>query len=297
MRRSAARAAALARCARRTIAVATELARGALRKMKTRLETPVAYEMVLGESQVPLNGLLGQALQLEFLGAINCIHCDRLTKKSFNQGYCYPCFRRLAQCDSCIMSPEKCHFHLGTCREPEWGEANCMIDHFVYLANTSGLKVGITRHSQVPTRWMDQGATQALPIFRVASRLQSGLVETAFKAHIADKTNWQAMLKGPSEPADLEAERQRLMAACVDGIAGLQQQHGLQALMVLEQQTVTAIEYPVLEYPRKVTSFNFDKDPLVAGTLLGIKGQYLILDTGVINLRKFGGYQVALTQH
>ena len=276
--------------------MATERARGALRKMKTRLETPVAYEMVLGESRVPLNELLGQSLQLQFLGTINCVHCDRLTQKSFNQGYCYPCFRRLAQCDSCIMSPEKCHYHLGTCREPAWGEANCMIDHFVYLANTSGLKVGITRHSQVPTRWMDQGATQALPIFRVASRLQSGLVETAFKAHIADKTNWQAMLKGPSEPADLEAERQRLMTACADAIEALQQQHGLQAVSILEQQPVIEIDYPVLEYPRKVSSFNLDKDPLVTGTLLGIKGQYLMLDTGVINLRKFGGYQVALTQ-
>ncbi len=274
-----------------------ELARGALRKMKTRLQAPVSYEMVLGEARVPLNALLGQALQLEFLGAINCIHCDRLTSKSFNQGYCYPCFRRLAQCDSCILSPEKCHYHLGTCREPEWGEANCMIDHFVYLANTSGLKVGITRHSQVPTRWMDQGATQALPIFRVSSRLQSGLVETVFKSHIADKTNWQAMLKGPSAPVDLESERQRLMAVCAAEIAALQCEHGLQALAELEQQAVVGIEYPVLEYPRKVTSFNFDKNPLVSGTLLGIKGQYLILDTGVINLRKFGGYQVALSQH
>lgn len=295
MRRPA--AAALARYARRSIVMATELARGALRKMKTRLDAPVAYEMVLGENRVPLNGLLGQSLQLEFLGEINCIHCDRRTSKSFNQGYCYPCFRRLAQCDSCIMSPEKCHFHLGTCREPEWGEANCMIDHFVYLANTSGLKVGITRHSQVPTRWMDQGATQALPIFRVASRYQSGLVETVFKSHIADKTNWQAMLKGPSEPADLESARQRLMASCAEEIAALQQHHGLQALAVLEQQTVTTIDYPVLEYPRKVSSFNFDKDARVAGTLQGIKGQYLILDTGVINLRKFGGYQVALSQY
>lgn len=277
--------------------MATELARGALRKMQTRLDTPVSYAMVVGESLVPLNGLLGQSLQLEFLGAINCIHCDRRTSKSFNQGYCYPCFRRLAQCDSCIMSPEKCHYHLGTCREPAWGEANCMIDHFVYISNTSGLKVGITRNSQVPTRWMDQGATQAMPILRVASRFQSGLVETVFKPHIADKTNWQAMLKGPSEHRDLEAERQRLMILCADQIAALQQQHGLQALVVLEQQTVTGIEYPVLEYPRKVTSFNFDKNALVAGTLLGIKGQYLILDTGVINLRKFGGYQVALSQH
>jgi hypothetical protein len=273
-----------------------ELARGALRKMGTELDQPVSYTLVLGESRLPLNGLLGKSLTLEYLGDIHCIHCDRLTSKSFNQGYCYPCFRRLAQCDSCIMSPEKCHYDQGTCREPEWGLANCMIDHIVYLANTSGLKVGITRHSQVPTRWMDQGATQALPIFRVASRFQSGLVESLFKGHVADKTNWQAMLKGPADPADLASERQRLMAACAPGIAELQAAHGLQAIAPLEAQE-TLIDYPVLAYPGKVSSFNFDKTPRVSGTLQGIKGQYLLFDTGVINLRKFGGYQVALTEH
>jgi hypothetical protein len=275
--------------------VGRELARGGLRKMHTGLAETVAYQMVLGDHRVALNAHLGQALELRFLGTINCIHCERVTSKSFNQGYCYPCFRRLAQCDNCIVSPEKCHFHLGSCREPEWGETHCMIDHVVYLANTSGLKVGITRHSQVPTRWMDQGATQARPIFRVSSRLQSGLVETLFKTHIADKTNWQAMLKGPSPAADLEAERQRLMAECATDIAALQARFGLQAISVLEAQPETTINYPVLEYPARVKSFNFDKTPVVAGTLLGIKGQYLIFDTGVINLRKYGGYQAALS--
>jgi Protein of unknown function (DUF2797) len=276
--------------------LAQQLAEGALRKMHTALAEPVQYQMVLGEHREPLNGLLGQALQLDYQGQINCIHCDRKTSKSFNQGYCYPCFKRLAQCDSCIVSPEKCHFHLGTCREPDWGETHCMIDHFVYLANTSGLKVGITRHSQIPTRWMDQGATQAQPIFRVSSRFQSGLVETLFKAHIADKTNWQAMLKGPSEAVDLEAERQRLVAECAPDIARLQDSHGLQAISVLEGQAETRIDYPVLAYPSKVKSFNLDKTPRIDGTLMGIKGQYLIFDTGVINLRKFGGYQVALSR-
>jgi len=122
----------------------------------------VSYSLRLSEQEIPLNQFLGRQLQLQFQGVINCIHCNRKTNKSFNQGYCYPCFMRLAQCDSCIVSPEKCHFAAGTCREPEWGEQNCMIDHIVYLANTSGIKVGITRTSQVPTRWMDQGATQAL---------------------------------------------------------------------------------------------------------------------------------------
>jgi hypothetical protein len=275
--------------------VAEVLAAGAVRKMKTELAEPVQYSMVLGPQQVPLNQYLGRSLWLEYQGEIHCIHCDRKTSKSFNQGYCYPCFRRLAQCDSCIMSPEKCHYEAGTCREPEWGEQNCMIDHFVYLANTSGLKVGITRGSQVPTRWMDQGATQAQPIYRVSTRLQSGLVETVFKDHIADRTQWQAMLKGDAEPRDLDQAREQLVAACAQEIGALQQQFGLQAITELEAHPLTTISYPVLEYPTKVKSFNLDKTPRVGGTLLGIKGQYLIFDTGVINMRKYGGYQLSLS--
>ncbi|MCB1841694.1 MAG: DUF2797 domain-containing protein, partial [Halioglobus sp.] len=236
----------------------------------------------------------GRSLRLVYAGEIHCIHCGRKTSKSFNQGYCYPCFKRLAQCDTCIMKPELCHFHLGTCREPEWGATHCMIEHVVYLANTSGIKVGITRGSQVPTRWMDQGATQARPIFRVDSRLHSGLVETLFSRHIADKTNWRTMLKGDAEPCDLESVRRQLMAECAEELAALQQTHGLQAISELVDAPEVSIRYPVLEYPKKVASFNLDKDPLVEGTLIGIKGQYLMFDTGVINMRKYGGYQLSL---
>ena len=271
-----------------------EIATGGVRKMRTALESPVQYRMILGDQEVPLNDRLGSRLKLVYQGLIHCIHCGRKTNKSFNQGYCYPCFRRLAQCDSCIVSPEKCHYHLGTCREPEWGEANCMIDHFVYLANTSGLKVGITRGTQVPTRWMDQGAVQAQPAFRVSSRLQSGLVETVFARHIADKTNWQAMLKGHPDPIDLEQSRQQLSDECRADIDALREEHGLQAITELVGENETRITYPVLEYPAKVKSFNLDKNPVVEGTLMGIKGQYLIFDTGVINMRKYGGYELAL---
>ena len=268
------------------------LAAGKLRKMKTELAEQVQYHLPLGETELPMNGLLGQQLRLSYTGQINCIACDRKTNKSFSQGYCYPCFKRLAQCDSCIVSPEKCHYAAGTCREPEWGETHCMIEHIVYLANTSGLKVGITRHSQVPTRWMDQGATQAQPIFSVSSRLQSGLVETLFKDHVADKTSWQAMLKGDAEPQDLEAQRQRLMSECAAAVSQLQEEHGLQAITELAGAETTEIRYPVLEHPHKVKSFNLDKSPDIEGTLMGIKGQYLIFDTGVINMRKYGGYHL-----
>ena len=271
------------------------LATGAVRKMKTALADPVSYTLILSEQEIPLNQYLGRQLQLQFNGVINCIHCNRKTNKSFNQGYCYPCFTRLAQCDSCIVSPEKCHFAAGTCREPEWGEQHCMIDHIVYLANTSGIKVGITRTSQVPTRSMDQGATQARPIFRVASRLHSGLVEATFKAHIADKTNWQAMLKADAKPVDFEDVRRRLMDDCSAELDALMQAHGIQAITELVDEPDIHIRYPVLEYPRKVTSLNPDKTPSLGGTLLGIKGQYLLFDTGVINMRKYGGYQLSLT--
>lgn len=271
------------------------IAAGAVRKMQTQLEDPVSYTMLLGDNEIPLNRYLGQALQLEYSGVINCIHCGRKTNKSFNQGYCYPCFKRLAQCDSCIVSPEKCHYAEGTCREPEWGEEHCMIDHYVYLANTSGIKVGITRGTQIPTRWMDQGATQALPIYRVSTRLYSGLVETVFKAHIADKTNWRAMLKGDGDACDLEEVRQRLATDCAAELDELIQAHGVSAITELADEPETRISYPVLEYPVKVTSFNLDKTPTAGGTLMGIKGQYLLFDTGVINMRKYGGYHLSLT--
>lgn len=276
--------------------MADVLAAGAVRKMKTELGEKVSYRLPLGDSELPMNPLLGKTLQLQHQGLINCIACDRKTNKSFSQGYCYPCFKRLAQCDSCIMSPEKCHFAQGTCREPEWGETHCMIDHIVYLANTSGLKVGITRHSQVPTRWMDQGATQAQPIFRVDTRLHSGIVETLFKNHVADKTSWQAMLKGDAAPLDLEAERQRLVDECRSGLEQVREQYGLQSVTELVAAEETRISYPVMEHPAKVKSFNLDKTPTIEGTLMGIKGQYLIFDTGVINMRKYGGYQLAVAE-
>lgn len=271
------------------------VAAGAVRKMKTQLADIVRYTMLLGDQEVPVNDLLGQQLQLDFNGLINCIHCDRKINKSFNQGYCYPCFKRLAQCDSCIVSPEKCHYAAGTCREPQWGEQHCLVDHVVYLANTSGVKVGITRGSQVPTRWMDQGATQARPIFRVSTRLYSGLVETLFKSHIADKTNWQAMLKGDAEPCDFEQTRQHLMRECADELDALGQEFGIEAITELASEPDTHIKYPVLQHPTKVSSFNLDKTPSVGGTLMGIKGQYLIFDSGVINMRKYGGYHVSLS--
>ncbi|KTC22851.1 MULTISPECIES: DUF2797 domain-containing protein [Pseudomonas] len=274
-----------------------ELGRGSISKMTARLEQPVVqYAFRLGDVEVPVNPLLGKTVRLEYLGAIHCTHCGRKTKTSFSQGYCYPCMTRLAQCDTCIMSPERCHYEHGTCRDPAWGEQFCMTDHVVYLANSSGIKVGITRATQLPTRWLDQGASQALPIVRVATRQQSGLVEDLFRSQVADRTNWRALLKGNAEAVDLVAVREQLFDSCSEGFKGLQDRFGLQAIQPLTDVEPIEIRYPVEAYPSKIVSFNLDKNPVAEGTLLGIKGQYLIFDTGVINIRKYTAYQLAVHQ-
>lgn len=271
-----------------------ELARGSLSKMAARLEAPVQYAFRLGDEEVPVNPLIGKYLRLEYLGAIHCSHCGRKTKTSFSQGYCYPCMQKLAQCDICIMSPERCHYDAGTCREPGWGEQFCMTDHVVYLANSSGVKVGITRATQIPTRWLDQGASQALPILRVATRQQSGFVEDLLRSQVADKTNWRALLKGDAAPVDLPAIRDQLFDSCAAGLRELQQRFGIQAIQPLADQQPLEIRYPIAAYPAKLSTFNLDKNPVAEGTLLGIKGQYLLFDSGVINIRKYTAYQLAV---
>lgn len=269
---------------------------GHLKKMRVALaDGLVQYGLPLDDECMPLNDLLGKNLRIQYSGTIHCIHCGRRSNKSFSQGYCYPCFTKLAQCDTCIVSPEKCHYFEGTCREPEWGEQHCMVDHIVYLANSSGVKVGITRESQLPTRWIDQGALQALPIMRVKTRQQSGLVEDVLRQYVADKTNWRTMLKGEIVPADLPAIRDALFDRTETQLTALENRFGVQALQRLDDVAPMNIDYPVLEYPTKVTSFNLNKVPSLEGTLLGIKGQYLIFDSGVINIRKYTAYHVEVT--
>ncbi|SME95778.1 DUF2797 domain-containing protein [Pseudobacteriovorax antillogorgiicola] len=259
-----------------------------LQKLKTEFRDgqEILYFMANESSFINLNEFLDQSLSLEFTGQINCIHCDRTTKKSFGQGFCFPCFRSLARCDMCLVRPETCHFQQGTCREPEWGIENCMQAHTVYLANSSGLKVGITRGENPLGRWMDQGAVAAIPLATVNRRIDAGRVEVALKQIVSDKTNWRKMLKGDVDEVDLCQEREKMRQYMPDDVT-----------YQWSKAPAVNIRYPIVEHPKKVTSFNFDKNPLVEGTLKGIKGQYLIFDTGVINIRKFAGYRISFRQN
>jgi hypothetical protein len=264
---------------------------GALHKMRVKLNSPVEYQLQLQHEPVAVHELVGKTLKLHWLNEIHCIHCGRLTNKSFNQGYCYPCFRSLAQCDICIVSPEKCHYDQGTCREPGWAQQHCMQDHIIYLSNTSGVKVGITRQSQIPTRWIDQGAVQALAILKVSKRYHAGLVEDAFKAYLNDKTNWRNMLKHQYSAEDLYQVFQQTWPQVK---ARLDQSLLDDVQLIAQADAQIEIDYPALRYAEKVNSYNLDKNPLITDTLMAIKGQYLIFENGVINIRKYAGYEVSL---
>lgn len=254
--------------------------------MKVTHHTPVKYELELNQALIEFSSLVGKEIAITYTGKIFCIHCGKSTKKSYSQGYCFPCTLKLAECDLCIMRPETCHFDKGTCREPAWGEKNCFSPHVVYLANSSGLKVGITRRSQIPIRWIDQGATAALAILEVKNRLMSGQIEVLFKKLISDKTDWRKMLKGVPEEINFVESKERLLGELKSELDKFEYS--------LLEGPVMRFEYPIEKYPEKVNSISLDKFQQVKGRLMGIKGQYLIFESGVINVRSHSGYEVTV---
>ena len=273
---------------------------GHVRKMHIEPGTEAIYSLVLdNQTHIPLNPLLGHQLECTFSGKISCVYCKRSIKKSFNQGYCFVCFKKLARCDQCIIKPEQCHYHLGTCREPEWGDAVCMQKHIVYLAYTSGVKVGITRKKNTPTRWLDQGANLALPLYEVNTRLQSGLLEQTLKQYIADKTHWRTMLSQDEHTFDLKAfwdSTYPSVAKCLQTLID-DNPHFQHATPkpIAQHSSVLNFHYPRIAPLGKIQSINVDKTPHFPGTLIGMKGQYLLFDCGVINLRKYTGYHISIT--
>lgn len=262
---------------------------GPLKKLAAKFQDPIAYSLVLGEHKVELNSVLGMRFEMEYLAEIFCIQCQRKTNKSFQQGHCYPCYQKLLDCNLCIIHPERCKHPHEPCPDT-WEHAHCTQEHIVYIAYASGLKVGITRHTQVPTRWIDQGAVHALPLFKVNNRQQSGLIEVALKKYMADKTNWRKMLQQQNENIDMQAAKEELLKNANDDLKEVFDKFDVE---ILDQQQVS-LSYPILDLPKKLTAISLDKENKISGKLVGIKGQYLLFEDKVINIRKHGGYHVAV---
>lgn len=259
---------------------------GPIDKMITDYSQPVKYVLPLGDNCVDMNLLIGKTITLSWQNEIRCLHCGKKTKKSFAQGYCYPCFISAPETEDCVLRPELCLAHEGVARDMEWATEHCLQDHFVYLALSSSVKVGVTRKTQIPTRWIDQGAWKALKLAKTPNRFLAGTIEVELKKHLTDKTNWREMLTNKNAiDVSLETEKERIARLFPDNL----KQYLLQESEILE------IDYPVLQYPQKVNSLDLEKTNTITGQLTGIKGQYLMFDyKDVLNVRKFGGYVIKL---
>lgn len=263
-----------------------EKIKGTLDKMKTKDCSPIEYSIPTGKELIFANELIGRKIHIHYTGKIYCKACGTETKKSFGQGYCYPCFISVPQTAPCILHPEKCEAHKGIWRDKAYAEEHCLKPHYVYLALTAGIKVGVTRETQIPTRWIDQGAVKAVKLAKTPNRHTAGLIEVALKTYFSDKTSWQKMLKNEIDnTVEILAERERAKKVLPNEFKKY----------ITFDNTVKTPEYPVKKYPKKVSSINLDKNPNYEGTLQGIKGQYLIFEDGkVINIRKYTSYEVVL---
>jgi hypothetical protein len=262
---------------------------GSLRKMKTEYNQQTGdinyFFNMDGQAVCNMNELVGQEITLTFAGKINCTHCGKNIRKTYSDGLCYPCLIKLPQADMCILKPEQCHFHKGTCRDEAWGLANCFIPHTLYLARSSNIKIGITRDHQHFTRWVDQGASEAMAIGTFPNRLEVGLAEVAISEKLSDKTNWRKMLTNDITDKNFED----YVEIAKNTLDDEQKKH------LLETHQTFQFNYPVNQYPEKVKSFKLDKCRFFSNVLTGIKGQYLIFGNEVINIRSHSGYGITLT--
>jgi hypothetical protein len=258
---------------------------GVLSKMQTEFGDPIQYYLVFENSFLNMNQVLNKELEISFEG-YQCLNCGK-KKKIYRQGFCYDCFYSSPAVGDWIMKPELSTAHLGIeDRDLAYEEQVQLQPHIVYLALSSEVKVGVTRKTQVPTRWIDQGASQAISIVEVPNRYLAGITEVALKSHYTDKTNWRKMVQNDLAHVDLVAEKLKLEKLIPAEV---------QEFYHLEKNDVYQMHFPVLNYPKKVSSLNLDKEPNFKGKLVGIKGQYLIFEDGtVFNVRSFEGYVVRL---
>ncbi|GGH41246.1 hypothetical protein IA57_02865 [Mangrovimonas yunxiaonensis] len=258
---------------------------GVLTKMASEFLDPIQYYLVFETDFINVNQLLDKTITLAFV-EYQCLNCG-LNKPIYRQGFCKSCFFDVPQAADWVMRPELSKAHLGKeDRDLAFEKKAQLQPHIVYLANSSNVKVGVTRKSQVPTRWIDQGAHEAIEIVEVPNRYLAGITEVALKEHISDKTNWRTMLKNDIKDEDLVVWRDRLKPYIPNEALAY----------VIESNTETLLQFPVSQYPEKPKSLNLEKSKHYTGKLVGIKGQYLIFeDNTVFNVRGNEGLVVAIS--
>ena len=257
---------------------------GIIQKLNSSLKDEVQYSLPIGNEFVKLNNLISKKIKISFNGDIFCIRCNNKIKKSFAQGYCFPCFRDSPETSECILRPELCRAHKGESRDMEWSKKYCLSDQYIYMSFTGNLKIGVTRHTQIPTRWIDQGATKAIILCKTPNRYLAGVIEVYLKQFYSDRTHWIKMLSGKFEEPDFDQ--------CY-----LEAQTHLKTKFskYIIDSKWTSIKFPIESIPEKIKSLSLDKEPIYEDILTGIKGQYLLFKNNkVVNIRKYTGYSITI---
>ena len=254
---------------------------GSISKLTCEFKNPILYKFNIGNQSFDLNNYIGKNIKIKFLDKINCIECGNKIKKTFMQGFCYPCFIKSPKTSECIFKPHLCRAHLGESKDMEWSKKYCLSDQYVYLSITSNLKVGVTRYTQIPNRWIDQGAHHAIKLAKVPNRYLAGMIEIELSKYISDRTQWRKMLQGNYEQIDLINKKKELAKL----LSSEYQKY------IITDNTIQNLFYPQLNQLEKIKSINIEKTPLIDGEITGIKGQYIIIDNlYVLNVRKYTGY-------
>ena len=260
--------------------------KGQISKMISDIGNPIQYSLPIGKEKLMLNKYIGELIKIDFNDEIRCINCNNKIKKTYMQGYCYPCFITLPQTEDCIFKPHLCRAHLGKARDMDWAKKNCLAPTYVYLSLTSNLKVGVTRHNHIPSRWIDQGAHFAIKFAKTPNRYLAGLIELEISKYISDRTQWRKMILGQYEKLDLLQKKNDLEYHLSDELKKY----------LLKDEKIIELKYPIIQNLDKIKSFNIEKFKSLDKKLIGIKGQYLMFDDNhVLNVRKYTGYNFTIS--
>ena len=258
---------------------------GQISKMVSSIGNPIEYVLPIGEKKLILNKYIGELIQIKFNDEIRCINCNNKIKKTYMQGYCYPCFISLPQTEDCVFKPHLCKAHLGEARDMDWAKKNCLVPTYVYLSLTSNLKVGVTRHSHIPSRWIDQGAHYAIRFAKTPNRYLAGLIESEISKYISDRTQWRKMILGEYDELNLIDKKNDLHEYLPNNLKKY----------YLNDENIIELKYPIINNLEKIKSFNIEKFRTINKKLIGIKGQYLMFDDNhVLNVRKYTGYNFTI---
>ena len=233
-----------------------------------------------------MNAWVGERLHIQFEGQIHCRVTGQTIRKAYGEGMSYQAWSEHPAAVESVLRPELSRIHEGIAlRDFDWEQKHHNQPHYVYISQTGAFKVGVTRTTNRPFRWHDQGAVAAIAIAETPYRQLAGEMEVALKEILSDKTNFRKMLANvePNRP-EIEDWKEE----CFDYLGPAYEPFFI-------DEPPEEFVYPVLNYPGKVISLTLDKAPYIEGTLQGIKGQYLLFDGGrVLNVRRHSGYRVRI---